>query len=330
MRPTAYETRARPGFRATAQRFIRHENGILIVVLVAIASGLAGVTAGRTASPGNVSNILLQSSTRGIASIGQLFVLLTGGIDLSVGGLAIMTAILGASLMTGTTTLTSGPIALMLLLGIAVGTFNGALVSRVGMPSLIVTLGVWQITKGFGYLITGGESIRNLPEQVSFFGAGEVAGVPVPVIIFIAVAATAYFVLYYTTFGRRIYAAGGNPLAAWLSGTNVPNIQLSVFIISGFLASLAGFILMARAMAGSLAMVAGLELDSIAAVTIGGVSLAGGRGTLIGAVIGVIILGVISNGMNVYGLDPNLQDIVKGTIIIAAVAVDSIRRKRGG
>jgi ribose/xylose/arabinose/galactoside ABC-type transport system permease subunit len=272
----------------------------------------------------------LQSSTRGIAGIGQLFVLLTGGIDLSVGGLAILTAIVGARLMTGTTAFPYGPIALMLVLGIVVGTVNGTLVSRVGMPPLIVTLGMWQITKGFGYLISGGLSIRNLPEQVSFFGAGHIAGVPVPVIIFIAVAATAYFVLYYTTFGRRVYAVGGNPASAWLSGINVSNIQFSVYILSGFLASLAGFILMARAMTGSLSMVAGLELDSIAGVTIGGVSLAGGRGSLIGAVIGVIILGVISNGMNVYGLDPNLQDIVKGVIIIAAVAVDSIRRKRGG
>lgn len=308
--------------------FFRHENVVIAMILVAIVAGLAVITKGATLTRSNISNIWLQSSTRGIAAIGQLFVILTAGIDISVGGIALVSAILGASLMTRQTGFPVTAIAIMMLLGLGIGALNGSLVSRVPMPAIIVTLGMWQVTRGGGYLICRGHTILHLPEGVNFFGAGNIAGVPVPVIIFTAVAAVAYFVLYHTTFGRSVYIVGGNPISAELSGINTKKVIFSVYVISALMAALAGLITLGRTMCGGMTTVIGLELSSISAVFIGGVSLAGGRGTLIGVVIGVMIIGVIDNGMNVFAVNPAYRDIVKGMIIIGAVAVDYWRRRR--
>lgn len=313
--------------RRGVRRFLRHENAVLALILVAIIAILAGLTDRLTVTRGNITNVWLQSSTRGIAAMGQTFVILTAGIDLSVGGIGLVAAILGASLMTGQATVPVSAVVIMFLLGIGVGAFNGTLVSRVGMPALIVTLGVWEMTKGGGFLICRGITFRNLPEGLSFFGSGEIAGVPVPVIIFISVAVVSYFVLYHTPFGRSVYATGGNPVSAWLSGVNVKRTLFLVYVISALLGTLSGFVLMARTMTGGMNTVVNLELDSIAAVVIGGVSLAGGRGTVIGAVIGVLMLGIINNGMNVFALDPAYQSVVKGAIIVVAVAADYWRRR---
>ncbi|MBA7620272.1 Ribose import permease protein RbsC [subsurface metagenome] len=320
--------------REVARRVFRHENAILVVILIAIVAGISSRTKGLTTSRGNIMNVTLQSSMRGLASIGQAFVILTGGIDISIGGLALASACLGAGLMTseyyniiGTPLPISIGIGIMLLVGLGVGAFNGLLISRIGMPALIVTLAMWQILTGIGYQVTGGTTFLYLPQSLAFFGQGYIAGVPVPVIIFVAAAVAAYFVLYHTTFGRSVYAVGGNPVSTWLSGVNVKRVQLTVYVISGFLAALAGVIALSRAMAASLYTAAGLELDSIASVVIGGVSLAGGRGTLIGPIIGVFIIGVINNGLNAMGVPPQSQDILKGVIILVAVMIDHLRRR---
>jgi ribose/xylose/arabinose/galactoside ABC-type transport system permease subunit len=186
---------------------------------------------------------------------------------------------------------------------------------------------MWQIAKGIAFQVTQGMTILQLPRSVAFFGTGAIAGVPVPIIIFVVVCVIAYFLLNHTSFGRSVYAVGGNTVSAWLSGIKVHLVQLSVFIVSGILATLGGLIYLGRTMCGSMLSAGGLELDSIAAVCIGGVSLFGGRGTIIGVIIGVIIISVINNGMVVFALDPALQNLVKGGVIIAAVAVDTVRRR---
>jgi len=313
--------------REIAKRLLRHENAVLIIILIALIGILGVLTKGKLVTGTNVMNVLLQASGRGVASVGQAFVILTGGIDLSVGGIALMAMILAASMMTGTTAFPAGPIAVMLLVGAGIGAFTGSAVSRIGMPALIVTLAVWKIMEGASFLICGGYTIANLPPSVSFIGAGRVSGVPVPVIIFIVVLVVAYFILYHTTFGRSVYAVGGNPVSAWLSGVKTNNILFGVYVICGFMAGLAGLILLGRMACASMAAGVGLELDSIAAVVIGGVSLMGGRGTLIGVLIGVMIMGVVNNGMNIIGIHPAFQSIVKGLIIFAAVAIDYWRRK---
>jgi putative xylitol transport system permease protein len=333
------EEKTAVGVRRFLRRLSRHQNAVLAIILAAIIATLGGLTHGGTLTASNVRNIWIQSSTRGIAAVGQLFVILTAGIDLSVGGMAMLSAIVGGVLMS-TESAACGhgaevyglPVAVgvvtMLLIGLVSGTVNGALVSRVSMPPLIVTLALWEIADGLGLSICKGLTISHFPDGLTFFGQGNVGGVPVPVIIFVAVAAVAYFVLNYTTFGRAVRAVGGDPEAAWLSGINVPKVRFSVYVISGFLATLAGVVVLSRSMAAFTGTAEGLELDSITAVCIGGVSLMGGRGTLVGVVIGVLILGVINNGMNVFAIEPALQFFVKGAIIIIAVAVDTMRRRQ--
>lgn len=319
-----------------AHSVFRHENSILGGVLVALIAAIAGITKGLTIQPVNVTNVILQSSIRGVASIGQALVILSGGIDLSVGGIGLMCSILGTSMMTQAAWLNivGHPvpvyvaIPVMLLVGACWGIINGLAISRTGMPPLIVTLSIWEITKGVSFQISGGVSIFEQPQNLSFWGSGTIGGIPVPIIIFIVVAIVAYIVMHHTTFGRSVYAVGGNRVSSWLSGIRVKNVIFTVYIISGFLAGLAGVILTARIMSASIRSLAGLELDSIAAVCVGGVSLAGGKGNIVGVVLGVLMIGVINNVMSVLGIGPAVQGIAKGLIIFTAVLIDYLRRGR--
>jgi ribose/xylose/arabinose/galactoside ABC-type transport system permease subunit len=310
-----------------AKRIFRHESGVLFTILVTLIIVMGALTRGKAVTLTNVSNVLLQSATRGVVAIGEMFVLLTAGIDLSVGGIAILCFMTSANLMKGTEGFPIGPIAVMFMIGIGMGSVNGSLVSRVPMPSVIVTLATWEMLGGLAWLISEGLPVVNLPQALAVIGTGRVGQLPVAAIIFIVVAVVAHLVLNYTTFGRSVYAVGGNPLSAWLSGIKVPNIIFSVYLISGFCAALGGLIIMSRIMSGSMSAGGGLELDAIAAVLIGGISLAGGRGSVLGAVIGVFIIGIINNGMNLLVVKPAFQDIIKALVIIGAVAVDYKRRR---
>ena len=186
---------------------------------------------------------------------------------------------------------------------------------------------MWQIANGIGFELSQGRAIVQQPPALALLGSGRIIGVPVPVIIFIVVAAIAYFILNHTTYGRSVYAVGGNPVSSWLAGINVNIILFSVYAISGMLAGLSGVVSNARTMSSSMVTNQGLALDSIASVAIGGVSMMGGRGNLIGVVIGVIIVGIINNGLSIMGALPSMQGIVKGAIIIGAVVVDYARRR---
>jgi ribose/xylose/arabinose/galactoside ABC-type transport system permease subunit len=311
-----------------AKGVLRHENFVLGVILAGVLGVFGVLSGGYAVSPSNIVNILIASSTRGVAAIGQAFVILTAGIDLSVGGMALFALALGAMLMVGGAGLSIGPtIVVMMVLGIAIGLANGLLVSRINMPPLIVTLAVWGILRGAAYQVTGGRVISPLPEGVDFIGQGRIAGVPTVIIVFVAVAIVGYFVLNYTSLGRSVYAVGGSPTSAWLSGLNVPRVLLWVYAISGLCGAIAGLIIMSRTLVASMQSVPALELDAISAVVIGGVSLMGGRGSIIGVVLGVLILGVIHNGMGGLAVDPAFQDMIKGAIIYAAVAIDYTRRR---
>lgn len=309
------------------------------MLLAAVLAGLIGVmsviTRGLTSSRVNMVNVLIQSSTRGIAAVGQSFVILTSGIDISIGGVGLSTAILGSVLMTTDMRLNIInyavllPVAVlaMLMLGAGWGALNGLIVSRIGVPPLIVTLGVWQIATGLAFQLCGGYTIYGLPRSLAFFGQSTIAGLPVPIIIFITVSVVAYFVLNHTTYGRFIYAVGGNPISAQLCGIKVRNILFSVYIISGFLAGLAALVMTGRVVTASMASVGGLELDSIAAAVVGGISLMGGRGSVIGVVLGAIIIGVLNNALSILGANPAIQGAAKGGVIIGAVAFDYLRRR---
>jgi ribose/xylose/arabinose/galactoside ABC-type transport system permease subunit len=324
-------------WRDTARRVFRHENAVLALVLLGIFAALAGATKGLNATPRNGLIILLTSATNGIAAIGQTFVILTAGIDLSVGGVASVTSIIGASSMTsflytnivGHAVPMQVMVPLMVLIGAGFGAINGLAVSRIGLPPIIATLAMWRIGIGLAFQVASGNSVFGLPIEFTFFGQGRIAGVPVAGIIFVAVCVVAYFLLNHTTFGRSIYSVGGNPVTAWLTGVNVKNIKLLAYIISGLLAGLASVVFTSRVMNGSPGALQGLELSSIAASCIGGISLAGGKGNVLGVVIGVLIFGVVDNAMSILGATPGIKGIVTGVIIITAVAVDYVRRRGG-
>ena len=273
--------------------------------------------------------MLILSSVRGGAAVGQAFCILTANFDLSVSGVGVMAMMLGSSMMTTEWTNILGypvspfiAIPVMLAVGAAWGLLSGTLVSRAGIPSLIVTFGVWQIGYGVAYYVTRGMAVMELPKSFAVYGA-----LPVAPIIFFSAAAVAYFVLTYTSFGRSVYAAGGNPVSAYLSGINVKNTYLAVFAISGLCAGLAGMLMASRGMAGSIEALRGLELDSIASVVIGGVSLFGGRGNMIGVVLGALLIGVVNNAMSVMHMGHAGRYIIKGAIIVGAVAADILRRR---
>lgn len=331
-RPQSSEERA----RYIARRFFKHENAPLLFVLIGLVFIMGFVTGGRTLSPVNIKNNLLLTSITGIASLGQGMVILTSGIDISLGGMGMFCSIMGAGLMaTNWQNIIGNPLPvgvgfiLMLAAGAGWGAVNGSLVSYVGIPALISTLGLWQITEGAGIAVGKGHDIGWQPEALSWFGSGEVLGVPVPVVIFILAAIIIYFVMNYTTYGKSIYALGDNPIASWLAGINVKKLRFSVYVISGLLAGLASFTMLGRMLFASNRSLEGLEIDTIAAATVGGISLMGGRGTIIGVVLGALIMGVIANAMTVLNADPATEGIVKGVIIIMAVTIDYIRRQRG-
>jgi ribose/xylose/arabinose/galactoside ABC-type transport system permease subunit len=327
MRPSGAQNRAR--------QILGHESAALFFILIGLIFGIGGISEGASLSRLNATNVLLQSSIKGVTAVGQAFVILTAGIDVSVGGMALFASTVGAALISTTwENIIGHPVSmglgLLVMVGVSVGwgAVNGALVSRVGIPALIATLGLWQITTGAAFEVILGKTVGGLPEAISWFGQGMVAGVPVPVIVFIVVAVIAYLVLNYTSYGRAIYAVGGSPVSAWLSGINVKKVLFTVFLISGFLAGLTAILQLGRVESASMNSLSGLEIDSIAAVAIGGVSLMGGRGNLIGVVLGTLIVGVISNGLSILRASPPLIRIAKGAIVIAAVVIDYVRRKR--
>jgi len=319
---------------------VRHEAFTLVIILIALFAIFGVTTHGLSLDRTNIANILLQSSMLGVAAVGQALVILTAGIDLSIGGIALMAACMGGSLMT-TMEGFLGPLPIgaalliMLLVGAGLGAVNGVLVSRLRMVPLIVTLAIWQMTRGASYQLTlglenVGQVIQELPPGLSFIAHESVGGVPNPVFIFVAAIVVGYFVLHHTSFGSSIYAVGGNETTAWLSGVKTRNIKFWVYVISGLCGAIAAIIQVSRVMCSSYGVISGLEMDSIAAVVIGGVSLFGGKGSIIGVLLGVLILGVISNGMNIMGLNTFMQNVIKGAVIVTAISVDAVRRMRTG
>ena len=332
------ERRGRGTARDIARRVFRYENATLGIMLAAITGALAVATGGKSIAVRNMKMVVVEGATMGVGAIGQLFVILTAGIDLSVAGMAFGTSALGSSMMctelwrnilvtqnilgyTGPASIWVG-VPAMLAMGVGLGAISGLFVSRIGIPPFIATLGMWQVAHGIGFLITGGFTIPHLIDPLRFFGQGFIYGFPVAGIIWIVVAAVAYFVLHYTSYARSVYATGSNPVSAWLSGVSVKNTQLSVYMISGFTAALGGLIRTARVMSVSYSSFDFLELQTIACAVIGGASLFGGKGTVIGVVLGALVISVILNGMTILRADPFLESLVLGVIVIAAVAVD--------
>jgi ribose transport system permease protein len=276
----------------------------------------------------NIVTILLQISVIGIIAVGQTFVMITAGIDLSVGGIVGLAGVSSALLMT-----TFGaPVWLGVLCGVAVGTIvgliNGLLVTSTKLPPFIATLGTMSVTRGTALVLTGGVAVYNLPDIFEWLGGGRLAAIPVPVYFLVGVALVFSVVLGKTRLGRYAYAIGSNVETARMSGINVSRQLIKVYTICGSLSALAGVILASRIMTGQPTAGLSYELDAIAACVIGGTSLFGGVGTIVGSVTGAALMGLIRNGCNLLNISAFWQQIVIGVIIWIAVAWDQYQRKQ--
>ncbi|WP_188357117.1 ABC transporter permease subunit [Leuconostoc falkenbergense] len=279
--------------------------------------------------PNNLLNLLRQVSINGLIALGMTFVILTGGIDLSVGAILALTSALSAMMIT------SGvPTLIAMLIGIIfgglLGGLNGLIITKGGAAPFIASLATMTIFRGATYVFTNGNPITSKAMNNSFIfqfiGRGYFFGIPVPVIIMLISFFILYILLHKMTFGRKTYALGGNEKAAFVSGIKVNITKTWIYVISGIMSSAAGMILISRLSSAQPDAGTGFEMDAIAAVVLGGTSLAGGRGRIFGTLIGALIIGTLNNGMNLIGISSFYQQIVKGIVIIIAVLLD--RRKK--
>ena len=286
----------------------------------------------------NQRNILLQISVNLCLSIGMTLIILTGGIDLSVGAILALAGAVAAGLLKNGLVLKAFGVVLQftpfgamvagIIVGLGLGLFNGMVITRFKLPPFVATLGMLSIARGMTMLWTGGFPVTDLGPKFGFIGAGFWLGVPMAVWISAALVAVFYVVSRHTTLGRYIYAVGGSEKATAFSGINVDRIKLWVYALGGALAAVAGLIVTARLDAADPKAGLGYELDSIAAVVIGGTSLSGGRGSIPGTVIGCLIIGVLNNGLFLLDVSPFWQQVVKGFVILAAVAADKLGARK--
>ncbi|ARL14342.1 ABC transporter permease [Burkholderia pseudomallei] len=276
-------------------------------------------------SAANLENVLRQVSINAIIGVGMTCVILTGGIDLSVGSVMALSGTLAAGLLVaganGAAALAAG-----IGVGVALGAANGLFVAFAGMPPIIVTLATMGIARGLALIYTGGYPIDGLPDWIRFFGSGKVLGVQMPVLTMLAVYALAWLMLERMPFGRYVYAIGGNEHATRLSGVRVSRVKLAVYTFAGLTSALAALVLTGRLMSGQPNAGGGFELDAIAAVVMGGTSIAGGRGSIVGTLVGALLLGVLNNGLNMIGVNPYVQNVIKGAIILLAIYIGRERR----
>lgn len=315
------------------KRYFKDNLGILIAFAAMVAFlCIYPRTSSTFPTKNNIFNVLRQSAPNVILSCGMTMCILLGGIDLSVGSIIAMSGCLGA----GAVVWGGMPEIVGILIGIASGAlfgmFNGFLISKTTIPPFIVTLASQNIAKGIAYVFSGGKPIRCMTDAWKFLGAGYVGPswfqVPTPVVTMFVVFVLCLLFLNRTRMGRHIYAVGGNATAAKFSGISTVKVKFTVHTISGMLAGLAGITIASRLYSGTCTSGDGAENDAIAAVVIGGTSMAGGSGKLGGTLIGALIIGILNNGLNLMGVNSDWQYIIKGAVILGAVYVDFLRGQK--
>ncbi len=276
----------------------------------------------------NLINVVRQISMLGIASVGMTFALLVGGIDLSIGSQMSMVAVICSLLMTKYNTNPYLASLLCVFLTSVVGFFNGIIISKIKMPPLIVTLSTMIIIEGIAFIISKGIPIFGFPQGFSVLGQGYIGIIPIPVIIMIVILITGAVILNKTYIGRYFYSIGGNEEASRLSGIDVDKIKMLAYILSGLFAGISGVILLSRTNSGQPTMGKGFEFDVLTAVVLGGVSVNGGVGKISNVISGILIIGVLNNGLVLMGVSTYVQSVIKGVILLIAVAFDFIQRKK--
>jgi ribose transport system permease protein len=318
------------GFFATAltqsavatRKFFRYNGGILVGLFLLAA--FFSFNSNDFLTTSNMINVLRQISINAIIALGMTFVLLSSGIDLSVGSVVAATGSMMVSILVAFGVPIWIGIVGGLALGAALGLFNGFVIARGGLPPFIVTLAMLSMARGLAYVFTGGRPTRFDDPAFTFIGNGYIGPLPVPVVITILWFVICWLLLNRTRFGRHVYAIGGNLEAARFAGIKIRQVSTLVYVISGFAAGISGVILAARMSSGQPIAGEGFELDAIAAIVLGGTSLSGGRGRLSGTLIGALIIGLLNNGMNLLGVSFYYQLIIKGLVIITAVYIDAM------
>ncbi|HUA25853.1 MAG TPA: ribose ABC transporter permease [Steroidobacteraceae bacterium] len=292
------------------------------IALLVLAAGLA-VLSPDFLTVGNLFDVTRQVSINAVISFGMTLVILLGGIDLSVGSILAVSSLVVALLMKAGDSATLAAL-VGILCGALMGVVNGLLVTKGRVAPFIATLGTMTLLRGLALVLSQGSPISGFPSALfSALGGGYFLGViPLPVVWMLALFAILWFVLDRTVFGRHVYATGGNPEAAALSGVNTDRVQILVYTLSGFTAAVAGIILTSRLDSAQPTAGAGYELDAITAVVLGGTSLAGGRGWIFGTLLGALLIGVLNNGLNLVGVSAFYQQVIKGSVILLAVLLD--------
>lgn len=296
--------------------------GILVLLLLVLS-----LTSSTFRSFTNIINVTRQVSINMIVACGMTMVLIIGGIDLTVGSTMAL-----SGMLSGWLTINGCPFLVSLLVGLVsgviIGMINGAVLAKTTLPPFIVTYSTSSIIRGLVYVIFGSATIRLVDEDYLNFGGGSIGFLPLPVIYMIAIIVISILLVNYSKMGRHMYAIGGNMKAAFFSGINTSKVIFLTYTLSGFFAALAGMVLTSRNSSLQPAVGNGAEMDAIAAVVLGGTSMAGGRGSIGGTVLGAFIIGLISNGLNMLAIDSFYQLVVKGIIILIAVYADYLKNKK--
>ncbi len=277
---------------------------------------------------GNLRTLIRQISFAGISAVGLMFVMISGGIDLSIGSQIVFGNVLLAIMMVDWKLPPAVAIPMILLVGTGLGAINGLLCIKLKIHPLIITLGTSAIFKGMGYIINQSRNIMGFPDSFRWFGQGFVWGIPVPVIVMIIVALIGAFILTKTYFGRQIFALGGNEEAARLAGVNIDRMKVLLFMICGLISSITTVLLLSRVFAGQTITGQGLEFDCLTAALLGGVSFKGGEGNVFGLMVGMLIIGVLNNAMQLATFPDFSQTVVKGAVLLIAVAFDVYQKNR--
>ena len=275
---------------------------------------------------GNLINLVRQISINGILAVGVTYVLLTGGVDLSLGSVVALTGVIAATFAHPGQYALAVPVLIGIAAGAACGAANGLVVTRGGLAPFVVTLGMMTSARGLALLLSGGRPVSNLTTAFTRIGSGDFAGIPAPTWILLAVALGSHVFLNNMRMGRYVYAVGGNENAARASGVKVRRVKMFAYTICGAMAGLAGVVLAARITTGQPNAGIGYELDAIAAVVIGGTSLTGGTGSISGTVLGALLIGIINNGLDLLNVSSYYQQVIKGLIIVGAVWLDRSRK----
>ena len=318
------QPRVRAGLLARASRLtVRVELLAVLVLLIAVMSVLSPYFL----SVSNFLNILLATAVIGVLAVGATFVICSAGIDLSLGSVVGFSGVVGALAVNGLGLPWITAVPASLLAGALCGAINGLLVTRAKIPAFIVTLGMLGIARGAALVLTNGKPVYGLPPLL-YLGQGRPFGVPTPVLIFIGVALIAHYVLAYTRFGRYTLVIGDNEAAARATGIHVEAHRLKLYTVSGLMAGIAGLLFMARVNAGDPTAGLNYELTAITAAIIGGTNLFGGRGSVLGTLIGALIMGVLQNGLNLMAVQSYYQQMAIGAVLILAVWLDRINAAR--